>query len=288
MTTAVLDSIIANIDAVDAETPVRKIRKPKAKEAIVTTNPSPESDAQSRTSALSDLIEVSGRTAEQASALKGGIAGYEASFVASVAAFAAARKAGNTEDQCRKALQADQKQSGSRHFGATDAGGSAMDLLASLSNLEGDLPEGFVFRPASNSTADGVPLLEGETSLVALIRKVQAPAEAATLKSAGFVNGKAYGKAVVRSLIEDAVDKAAAIAALEAQVRLLAKAVKEANAKEAAPKDAVKYLKAASGPIGKVAEALDAGLVGDAAEVRTLIDTLTTLLAEAKAHSALV
>ena len=268
---AAFDAIVEGID-------------PTTTEETTVSTPTISADQQ-RSAALGDLIEVSGRTAEQASALKGGIAGYEASFVASVAAFSAARQAGNTEDQCRKALQADQKQSGSKHFGATPAGGSAMDLLATLHRIEGDLPEGYVFRPASNSTADGVPLLDGETSLVALVRKVQAPAEAAALKAAG--HGKSYGKDVVKTILAEATDKAGAVAALEARVRLLTKALKDAAAAEKGPKTALTFLKAASGPLGKVSEALDEGNVGDEDEARTLIATLEALLAAAKAHTAL-
>jgi len=241
--------------------------------------------SQSKSDTLTALIEVSGVAAETASAITGQIAGYESQFAASVVAFAAARDAGNTEDSCRKALQADSKQSGTKHFGATPAGGSAMDLLASLSRVEGDLPEGWVFRPDTNSGAAGIPLAEGEASLVALIRKVQAPADAAAIKAAG--HGKAYGKAVVAGLIAAAESKVDAISALQAQERLLKKIVTEAKAAEKEPKTAQTFLKAASGPIGKVVDALDAGEVGDVDAVKALIASLKTSLAAIEAHAAL-
>ena len=258
----------------------------EAFDAIVSTITPEEtsvSDPQSKSTALTALIETSGVAAESAESLGGALSGYEATFVSMVDRFAVARKAGNTEADIRKALQADQKQSGTKHFGASNDSCSALDLLASFHGIEGDLPQGWVYRPAANAATG---LLEGEQSVTALVRAVRAPAKKAEIRDAG--HGSLYGKAVVESILKDAVSKEAAITALQAQVRLLDKVVRDAKAAERGPKTAQTYLKAASGPVGKVAEALDAGLVGDADEVKALITALEVALAAAKAHAALV
>jgi hypothetical protein len=242
-------------------------------------------DPQIKSVSLSNLIESSAVAAGAAESLTGALSGYEGQFTSLVADFKSARDSGNTETEVRKALQADQKASGTRHFAGSAGGCSALDLLAQFHGLEGDLPDGavvWVYRPASNGATG---LLSGEASVTALLRSIQNPAKKAEIRDAG--HGTEYGKPVVERIIREAASKAEAIVALQEQARLLDKIVREAKASEAGPKSADKYLKAASGPLGKVNEALDAGLVDDVDAVVGLIEALTATLAEAKSHAAL-
>lgn len=259
---------------VEAETTPTRTRK--AKEATV-------SDAQSKTSSLTALIEQSATASGVGESAAGAVAGYESAYAAMLGGFAAALAAGNTETDIRKALQADQKQSGTTHVGASQDACQTLTSLAAIHGLEGDLPEGYVYRSAAKN--GGVGLLAGEESLTALVRAVRAPADTAVLKEQG--KGDLYGKGVVTAIIAAATSKEEAVAGLLKAKALIAAAIKEAAKSEAAPKDALKFLKAAAGPLGKVAEALDAGLIGDADEVRTLIASLDAVLAAAAAHPAL-
>lgn len=254
-----------------------QIDTPTPEEAIVVI------DAQSKTSTLSSLIETSANTSAAGESAAGAVEGYERNYAAMLGGFAAALEAGNTETDIRKALQADQKQSGTTHVGASQDACQTLTSLAALHSLEGDLPEGYVYRGAVKNGLVG--LLEGEVSLSALVRAVRAPADTATLKANG--HGGLYGKAVVSAIIDAAATKADAIDGLLKAKSAIANAVKDAAKADTAPKDALKFLKSASGPLGKVEEALDAGLVGDADEVRALIASLTATLAAASKHVAL-
>jgi hypothetical protein len=246
------------------------------------TKEAPMSD-QAKTSALTSLIERSATASDAGESAAGAVEGYEATYAAMLGGFAEALAAGNTETDIRKALQADQKQSGTVHVGASQDACQTLTALAALHTLEGDLPEGYVYRAAAKNGSVG--LLEGEISLTALVRAVRAPADTAVLKATG--QGGLYGKAVVTSIIAAAASKEEAIAGLLKAKSAIAAALKEAAKSEAAPKDALKYLKSAAGPLGKVEEALDAGNIGDAEEVRTLIASLTAILSAAQKHAAL-
>jgi hypothetical protein len=238
---------------------------------------------QSKTATLSSLIETSANTSAAGESAAGAVEGYERNYAAMLGGFAAALAAGNTETEIRKALQADQKQSGTTHVGASQDAAQTLSALAGLHSLEGDLPEGYVYRGAVKNGLVG--LLEGEVSLSALVRAVRAPADTATLKDNG--HGGLYGKAVVTAIIEGASTKAEAIEGLLKAKSAIASAVKDAAKAESTPKDALKFLKSAAGPLGKVSEAMDAGLIGDADEVRALIAVLTATLETASKHAAL-
>lgn len=243
-------------------------------------------DTQSKTATLAAVIERSADAATTGESLSGALSGYEAQFTAVVAAWATAVAAGNKEADIRKALQADQKASGTRHFAASNDSGQAMDLLAKFYVLDGDLPtEGatkWVYRPASTGATG---LLEGESSVSAVITSVRAPKGKADLKALG--HGSEYGKAVCDKILAEASDKVDALVRLQQHARYLDKIVKDAKAAEHGPKTADKYLKSASGPLNKVSEALDAGLIEDADAVRALIADLISVLDTAKAHGAL-
>lgn len=240
-------------------------------------------DTQSKTAALSALIEQSATTSGAGESAAGAVDGYEAAYAAMLGGFSAALAAGNTETDIRKALQADQKQSGTVHVGASQDACQTLTSLAAIHGLEGDLPAGYVYRAAAKN--GGVGLLEGEESLTALVRAVRAPADTAILKEAGAAD--LYGKAVVTKIIAESTTKVDAVEGLLKAKSAIAAVLKEAKKSEAAPKDALKFLKAASGPLGKVQEALDAGLIGDADEVTALIATLQATLDAAAKHAAL-
>lgn len=241
-------------------------------------------DAQSKTAALSALIEQSATASGAGESAAASVSGYEAAYATMLGGFAAALASGNTENDIRKALQADQKQSGTVHIGSSADACQTLTSLAAIHGLEGDLPAGYVYRAAAKN--GGVGLLEGEESLTALVRAVRAPADTAILKEQGAAD--LYGKAVVTKIIAAAETKADAVEGLLKARAAIAAVLKEAKKAEQTPKDALKFLKAASGPLGKVEEALDAGLIGDADEVRTLIAALIGTLSAAEKHAALV
>ena len=74
---------------------------------------------------------------------------------------------------------------------------------------------------------------------------------------------------------------------LEEAKKTIAEVEKAAKEASRSPKTAEKFLKAASGPIGKAIEALDEGHVGDPDEVKALIAAIEGNLAALKAHAAL-
>jgi hypothetical protein len=237
-----------------------------------------------RSSILTSLIETSANTSAAGESAAGAVEGYERNYAAMLGGFSAALAAGYSETDIRKALQADQKQSGTNHVGASQDTCQTLTSLAGIHSLEGDLPEGYVYRGAVKNGLVG--LLEGEVSLSALVRAVRAPADTAVLKANG--QGGLYGKAVVTAIIDAAATKADAVEGLLKAKAAIAHAVKDAAKQESTPKDALKYLKSAAGPLGKVEEALDAGLIGDADEVAALIATLQATLAVCAKHTALV
>lgn len=275
-TDAQFDAIVEGIESATV-TPVRK--SAKAKEATVSI----VVDSQSKTTALTALIERSATASGAGESAAGAVDGYEAAYAGMLGGFAEALAAGNTESDIRKALQADQKQSGTVHVGASQDACQTLTALAAVHGKDGDLPEGYVYRAAAKN--GGVGLMEGESSLTALVRAVRAPADTAVLKDNG--HGGLYGKAVVTAIIDAASTKAEAVEGLLKAKATIAAALKAVAKVEQEPKSALKFLKAASGPLGKVSEAMDEGNVGDADEVRTLIDSLTALLVAAKAHPAL-
>jgi len=246
-----------------------------------------EIDTQSKTSTLSNLIEVSAQATGTAVAAEGTIAGYENQFVSMIDAFSSARLAGNTETEVRKALQADQKASGTKHYATGNDGCSMLDLLAQFHRLSGDLPESadikWVYRPA---TTAALGLLEGERSINAAIAAVRAPKGKADLRANG--HEKEYGKPVVEKIFAESTDKTDALVRLIQHAKHLDTLLKEVKESEKAPKSADKFLKAATGPINKVVGALDAGLVDDIDTCSLLIESLIATLEEAKKHAALV
>jgi predicted transcriptional regulator len=234
---------------------------------VVTTTPSKSSKSQSTPALIARVVATSATlssTEEQAAGLADG---FEATFVAFLSEFATAIEAGATESDVRKALQADQKASGTKHIAASAAGCSLIHNVAKVAALSGDLPTSWVWRPDGNAA---VGLREGEYSIHALVRKVTTVGGVAAVRGC-FAEGTKEGFVVAAQSI----------------LREAEKAEREAAAAAKGPKTAEKFLKAASGPIGKVSEALDAGHIGDPAEVLALIAALEATLAEAKAHTAL-
>jgi hypothetical protein len=251
-----------------------------------------EQEAQARIvtadQALDALIEASATASATADALKGDLDGYETAWEGMIANFLAAREAGNSETEVRKALQADAKASGTTHAGASLDSCQNLDLVALLYGLDGDLPEHgtiqWVWRPdAKNATG----LLDGQESLSSLVRAVRAPSNKADVKEAGGESGVAFGKGVAEKIIRDAANKTEAIVNLRAKVNENKALI--ANFKEAqkAPKTADVLVKAAKGPLSKVAEALGAGLVDDKDTVKAVIAEIRVYLDEALAHDAL-
>ena len=250
---------------------------------VKATKEAPVLDPQSKTAALTSLIERSATATDAGESAAASVEGYEAAYSNMLGGFADALAAGNTETDIRKALQADAKQSGTAHVGSSQDACQTLTSLAAISTLEGDLPAGYVYRPAAKN--GGVGLMEGESSLTSLVRAVRAPADTAVLKDNG--HGALYGKAVVSAIVAAATTKVEAVEGLLKARAAIAAVLKEAAKTEQQPKDALKYLKSAAGPLGKVESALDEGNVGDADEVRMLIANLTAILAAASKHAAL-
>ena len=138
---------------------------------------------QSKSSALTALIEQSATASGAGESAAASVDGYESAYANMLGGFAAALAAGNSESDIRKALQADAKQSGTSHVGASQDACQTLTSLAAIHGLEGDMPEGYVYRAAAKN--GGVGLMEGESSLTSLVRAVRAPADTAVLKDNG-------------------------------------------------------------------------------------------------------
>lgn len=211
-------------------------------------------------------------------------------FVQMLSAYSAAKADGVDDKSLREALDADQQESGAVIVSALSAGSwNTTSLLADVSAKDGDLPDGWDYSVALVAGSE-------KNAVETLVRSVVRPQGTvkigeddwsilAILKEVGKTSLK--GKVAASKIIDASTTKEEAIAALQARVDEVKAIVREFKASKAQPKTAERHAKAAAGPASKIVEALNAGHIGDAEEVKKALLSIQNEVARALAHSAL-
>lgn len=230
-----------------------------------------------------DVIFDAETLTDLASSIAGDVSGYESGYAEFVRKYRIARDAGASESDIRSGIQAQAQKAKKTPFVKSADAMQNIDVLATFDALDGDLPDGWVYRPNSNTGVVG--LAEDQESVSSLIRSVRSPADKAELTKEQ--RKVLTGKGVATSVIESVTTKADAIDALQKARRVIAKTIKENKEEAAGPKTADKYAKALRGPAEHIVVALDAGNVDDIAFVRDALTEVKAYIAAALAHDSL-
>lgn len=202
--------------------------------------------------------------------------GYESVYVDFVNNYLAARSAGAEQKGIIEAIKAEADRAGTKPHVGSKSSINIVDALATFHELPGDLPTvagmTWVYRPDSQNAVGIAPT---EESVYSLIKRISIPGERIeALKAQGIK----YGKPVADSAIKAAKDKSEALANLQALWRSFEQAVKEHKTSAKGPVQAEKYLKAAIGPLSKVTTCLDTGEFTEADDVRSLANSILSVV----------